>query len=244
MLQVSVDFQTRLRLACLLFCPTWSDWSSSISGNYFFAVKNCDKLYWTNWIETTSCATSDVIIRRRTCMDCDGDALEQNYCDATGHAVDENDCNHYWGNWTKWPCVTNGCNTVGERLRTRQCLYDEGREVTDVRLCSISNESAVMKEKCINTTIPAECLSQTSSETGNANINSIYFGIGVAVALIVILWILLIIVQYQRLKSTHFLSNDKANPKSTSYEYANATVKISEQSDNVSRPVEFSQHCK
>ena len=241
MLQVSVDFQTRLRLACLFFCPTWSDWSSSISGNYFFAVKNCDKLYWTNWIETTSCATSDVIIRRRTCMDCDGDALEQNYCDATGHAVDENDCNHYWGNWTKWPCVTNGCNTVGERVRTRQCLYDEGHESTDVRLCSSGNESAIMKEKCINTTIPAECLSQTSSGTSNSDIMGFYFGIGVAAALIVILCNLLVFMRYRRLKSSHFSPNNTANPNPTSYEFANATVKTSEQSDHLSQPFEFSQ---
>ena len=241
MLQVSVDFQTRLRLPCLVFCPIWSDWSSSVSGNYFFAVKNCDKLYWTSWIETTSCATSAVTIRRRACMDCDGDALEQKYCDATGHGVDENDCNHYWGDWTEGPCVTTGCNTVGERVRIRQCLYDEGREVTDVRLCFFSNESAIMQEKCINNTIPIECLSQTSSETGNADINSLYFGIGVAVALIVILCILLVIVRYYRLKSTHFLPNDITNQNPTSYEFANATVKISKQSDNVSQAVEFSQ---
>ena len=243
MLQVSVDFQTRLwRFCCLCILPAWTEWSSSISGNYFFAVKNCDKLYWTNWIETTSCSTSTVIIRRRTCMDCDGDALEQKYCDATGHAVDENDCNHYWGNWTEWPCVTTGCNTVGERVRTRQCLYDEGREVTDVRLCSNGNESAIMKKKCTNRTIPAECLSQTSSVTNNAEINKgFYFGIGVAVALIVILCILLVIMRYRRLKSTQFLPTNTANPNQSSYELANATVKVSEQSDNVSRAFDFSQ---
>ena len=137
-------------------------------------------------------------------MDCDGDAFEQRYCDATGHAVDENDCDYYCGNWTEKPCVTTGCNTVEERVRTRQCLYDEGREVADVRLCSISNESAIMKEKCINNTIPIERFFYTSSETGNADINSFCFGIGVAVALIVILCILLVIVRYPRLTSTHF----------------------------------------
>ena len=241
MLQVSVDFQTRLwPFCCFCIRPSWSEWSSSISGNYFFMVKNCDKLYYTSWIET-SCSTSTVTIRR-TCMDCDGDALEQKYCDATGHAVDKNDCNHYWGNWTEWPCVTTGYNTVGERVRTRQCLYDNGDESTDVRLCTNGNESAIMKEKCTNTTIPAECLSQTSSVTNNAEINKgFYFGIGVAVALIVILCILLVFMRYRRLKSTQFLPNNTANPNQSSYELTNATVKTSEQSDNVSRPFEFRQ---
>ena len=244
MLQVSVDFQTRLwRTCCFRFCRKWTDWSSTISGKYFFAVKNCDKLYWTSWIETTSCATSAVTIRRRTCMDCDGDALEQKYCDATGHAVDKNDCNHHWGNWTEESCVTTGCNTAGERVRTRQRLYVNGHEAADVRLCSNSNESAFMqKEECINTTIPAECLSQISSGTGNAHIMGFYLGIGVAVAMIVILCVLLVFARYRRLKSTHLPRNATAKTNQTSpYEFANASVKADEQSNDVSQPAEISQ---
>ena len=46
--------------------------------------------------------------------------------------VVENDCNHYGSNWTEGPCVTTGCDTEGERVRTRQCLYDDGRETNKV----------------------------------------------------------------------------------------------------------------
>ena len=148
---------------------------------------------------------------KRTCMDCDGDALEQKYCEATGIAVDKNECNHYWGKWTEGLCVTTGCNIVGERVVTRQCLYADEREANKVQLCSKSNESAVMKENCINNTIPNECLPQASPETGNSDNTGFYVGIGVAVALIVILCILLGIVIYRRHKPEDFSRTNISN---------------------------------
>ena len=224
----------------------WSDWIpwTDLPGTYFYSKRNCDKLYWTNWIETTNCASSSKIILKRSCADCDGDALEQKYCDATGHAVNKTTCNHFWGNWTEEPWVTTGCNTVGERVRTRQCLYDNGREAIDVGLCSDDHESAVMKEKCYsNSTIPVQCVTQSSSaETGNAVNMSFYVGIGVAVALIVILCILLVIMRYHRHKPAHFPPADIANPSQTSpYEFENVSIKTEQQSDDVLRPVEISQ---
>ena len=179
---------------------------------------------------------------KRSCVDCDGDAIEQKHCDATGHAANKTACNHYWGNWTEGPCVTTICNTEGERTKTRHCLYDEGSEAINVWLCFNGNRSAIMKEKCINSTIPAECLSQISSETGSAENKRFYVGIGVVFALIVILCILLVFVRYSCHKSNHFPSIDTANLNQTSpYKFTNATVKTSEQSGNVFQLVELSQ---
>ena len=223
----------------------WSNWIqwTDLSGSYFYSKRNCDKLYWTNWIETTNCASSSKIILKRSCADCDGDALEQKYCDATGHAVNKTTCSHFWGNWIEEPCVTTDCNTVGDRVRTRQCLYDNGREAIDVGLCSVGYESAVMNEKCNNLTIPVECVTQSSlSGTGNTVAMGFYVGIGVAVALIVILCILLVVMRYHRHKPAHFPPADKANPRQTSpYEFENVSVTTEHQSDNVPRPVKTIQ---
>ena len=216
-------------------------WKYLATGENSYLRKNCEKLYWTNWIKTTNCATSLRIMSRRSCVDCDGDALEQKICDATGRAVEEADCNNFWGNWTEGLCVTTSCTTVGELVRTRLCLYDEGLEAINVMLCSNGNQSAIMSEECINATIPAECLPQTSSGTGDSNNMGFYIGIRVAVALIVVLCILHVLVRYQRHKSPQFPPNNTANPNLPSYEFANATVKTSQDLDNVSRPVELSQ---
>ena len=222
----------------------WSDWTFwKTTGENSYLKKNCDKLYWTNWIATSTCETSSHIMRKRTCMDCDGDALEQIYCDATGDAVAKKNCNHYWGDWTKGHCVTTGCNTEGERVVIRQCLYDDGREANKVQMCSASNESAIMKEKCINNTIPVECLSQTSPDTGVADNIGFYIGIGVAVALIVILCTLLTITRCRRHKPGHFPPTVIANPTvSSTCSSTNSTKKTNEQSDNnASQPTEINQ---
>ena len=104
-------------------------------------------------------------MHRRSCVDCDGDALEQKLCDATGPLKKRTDCIHFWGSCTEGLCITTGCNSVGERVRTRQRSYNEGLVAIDVMLCSDGNESAIIAEECINATIPAECLPQSSSGT-------------------------------------------------------------------------------
>ena len=222
----------------------WSTWANNkLLSKFFYVKKNCDKFYWTNWIATSTCEASSHIIRKRTCMDCEGDALEQEYCNATGQAVDENDCNHYWGNWFEGPCITTGCNTVGERIRTRQCLYGDAHKATKVQLCFNGNESAIMKQECINNTIPDKCEPQTSPGTGNAGNTGFYVGIGVAVALIVILCILLVFVRSRRLKATDFLSDNSAklNFSSFCYGFANFAVKADKQSDGVLQSAEVSE---
>ena len=239
-LKMKINRETR---NWLILQRKWSQWANTKSvSEYSYLRKNCNKLYWTNWIDTTNCESSSSITFKRSCADCDGDALEQMYCDATGHAEDKNDCNHYWSNWTEEPCVTTGCNIEGERVKTRQCLYGDGRETNKVQLCSKSNESSVMKENCMNNTIPDECESQVLQRAGNRDNTSLYIGIGVAVALIVILCILLVIVRYRRLKSTHFPPKAKTNTNQTfPNKFANTTIKADQQSNDVPRPDDVSQ---
>ena len=222
----------------------WYSWQSWVDrGIYSYLDKNCNILYWTNWIETKNCATSSQTTLRRSCADCNGEALEQIHCDATGHAVNETDCNHYWTNWTEEPCVTTGCKTVGKRVKTRKCLYgNEGQEATKVQLCSNSNESAIMTEECINTTIPDECVPQSSSKIGNADNMGFYVGIGVAVTLIVILCILLVVVRYRRLKATYMPPDNSTKPNlSYPYDFENFTVKTNKQLNDAARATEVSQ---
>ena len=216
----------------------WHDWSNwKPVSEFSHLMKDCNKLHWTNWIETTNCETSPNITFKRSCVDCDGDALEQKYCDATGQAILEKKCNHYWGTWTEGTCVTTGCNSIGEQVITRQCLYNDGLEAATVWLCSNGNESAVLKQKCTNNIIPGECKPQSSSGTGNSDNTGFYVGIGVAVALIVILCILLIFVRHRRLKAADFPSDNLAKPNfSFPYGFTNFTVKADKQSNDVPRP--------
>ena len=240
-LKIAVWYRNRYWIGPILGLSDWSSWAER--GNYFYLEKNCNKLYWTNWIEKTNCATSSQITLLRSCADCDGDALEQKYCDATGEAIDETDCYHYWGNWTEGLCVTTGCNTVGERVKTRKCLFgDEGQEANKVQLCFHGNESAIIKEECINTTTPDECVLQSSPRTSISDNTGFYVGIGVAVALIVILCILLAVKRYRRLKAPNLPPDNLTKPNlSYSYRFTNFRVKADKQSNDVARATEVSQ---
>jgi len=193
----------------------WSRWTN---GNYSFLKKNCDKLYWTNWIETANCKTSTHMKFRRSCIDCDGDTLEQRYCDANSHAVIENECNHYWSEWVEGNCFTSACNLTGERLKTRQCLYSRN-EVSDSALCSKNNESAIATETCTNTTLSVQCTQQNSS--CHSSKTDLYIGIGVAVPLIMIIFIILALIRYYRLKIAKILLRNKTKLNtSTTCEFA------------------------
>ena len=63
-------------------------------------------------------------------------------------------------------------NTMKEQVRTRKCLYGDGSETNNTRLCS--NESAIITEqKCLDAT------KKSSTKKLNANNNIIYIGVAV-----------------------------------------------------------------
>ena len=168
-------------------------------GEVAYLYKNCDKLYWTNWIETTNCNSSRNWDYVRHCENCDRDKVDEKYCD--GNSTVQEDCQPVWGEWNEeGPCVVTGCNpTTGERVKRRKCLYGDGSETINYELCS--NNSEIVTEQCTNNTLPNNCTADTSSATESDNTSLYeYIGIGVALVLIVILCLLLAVVLYRRQK--------------------------------------------
>ena len=174
--------------------------------NFTYVYKNCDKLYWTNWIETTNCSISHETNYVRICADCDSDSVDEKYCN--GNPTMQDDCQPTRGAFIKdGPCVVTGCNpNAGEQIKRRECIYDDGSEATNPKLCS--NQSTRVVEQCINNTLPIECTAHTSPATDVEN-TSLYIGIGVALALIVIFCIVLAVVLYHLQK---YRKNSTPNP--------------------------------
>ena len=120
----------------------WTQWT--FFDNVPLLLKNCDKLYWTSWVEKTTCTLSLQKLYSRSCVDCDNHRVHYNYCDAD-HTKQEN-CNHFWSEWTEGPCVLTACNSRGELTKNRQCLFGDNKEASD-HLCS--NSLTVLKEDCL-----------------------------------------------------------------------------------------------
>ena len=163
-------------------------------GEFTYLYKNCDKLYWTNWIETALCSSTRHKHSIRHCEDCDGDRVDDKYCyrNSTMHE----DCQPTWGTWIEErPCVVTSCDsTAGEQIKRRECVYGDGSKATNYQLCS--NHVEIVTEQCSNYALPIECTADTSSATQTDN-TSLRIGIGVAVALIVLLYILLAVALYR-----------------------------------------------
>ena len=142
----------------------------NLLGEVTYLYKNCDKLYWTNWIETTNCSLSRHRDNVRYCEDCDGDEVDEKHC--SGISTVQEDCLPIWSEWIEeGPCVVTGCNpTTGERGKRRQCLYGDGSATMNHELCS--NDLTMVKEQCTNNILPMEC---------STNTTSLYIGIGVGI---------------------------------------------------------------
>ena len=188
---------------------TWFGWSESKRlGEFVYLIKNCDKLYWTAWTEMSNCSTLHRSIYTRQCVDCDGEAVNATYCDGDESKYIE--CHHFWSEWAVMgQCNVIGCNSTGNRIRKRQCLYGEGIEATNVQLCSTYlNESSVLIEQCDNTNLALNC---TQSTSNTSNFNGFYVGIGVVATLIFALFISLAVLNYFRHKNDKSISNDVTN---------------------------------
>ena len=178
-------------------------------GNFTYVYKNCDKLYWTNWIETTNCSLSRERNYVRICADCDSDSVDKKYCD--GNSTMQEDCLPTWGAYIdEGPCVVTGCDpNAGEQIKRRECKYGDGSVSTNPELCS--NQSTRVAEQCTNNSLPIECTPHTSSATEFDN-TSLYIIIGIALVLIVILCIVLAVVLYRRRKYQKNSTPNQINP--------------------------------
>ena len=175
----------------------------------YYVYKNCDKLCWTNWIETTNCSISHEKNYVRICADCDSDSADEKFCN--GNPTMQDDCQPTWGAFIKdGPCVVTGCNpNAGEQIKRRECIYDDGSAAKNPKLCS--NQSTRVAEQCTNYTLLIECTAHTSSATEFDNM-CLYIGIGVALALIVIFCIVLAVALYLRRKYRTNSTPNQINP--------------------------------
>ena len=162
----------------------WAQWEET--GQFSFLFKNCNKLYWSSWTETSNCTLSAQTTFARSCVDCDGDGVQPKYCE--GNFTKQTQCQPLWGAWGEaGPCKLIACNSTGERVRSRLCLYGDGSEPADSQLCS--NQSSIVKEQCAgDAKQQATACQQTQSAGGGQSANtSVYVGIGIAVLLILAL---------------------------------------------------------
>ena len=121
----------------------WSEWLPLDVLTY--EEKNCDKLYWSTWTQTSNCTLSSHIRYVRLCLDCDENEIARNYC--IGSTTKQNVCRPIWSEWSEMePCIIIGCNKTGNRFRRRKCLYGDGSEASNAKLCS--NQSSVITETC------------------------------------------------------------------------------------------------
>ena len=154
---VKVSWRDRKK-SKLLGISIWSKWSEwSELGEFVYLNKNCDKLFWTSWIEISNCSTSSNSIYARQCVDCDGELANARYC--AGNQSMKCECQYAWSDWaTKETCNVTNCNSTGKRIKRRVCLYGEGNKTADVQFCrSYSHESNVMMEQCDVDNFPGRC---------------------------------------------------------------------------------------
>ena len=185
----------------------WTSWT--FLGSFLYLHKNCDRIYWSNWIETSNCKNSSKINYKRSPKDCDGDEISNIYLAES--STKSKDCNHFWSNWVDESCVAIGCNSTGQRVRRRQCLYENVGESADFHLCS--NQSAVMTEQCNTISNSSECEFTSSPSTPNSAVYYIIIGVVVVFLIFIIATLTLCWIRKKR------LSNQNSSSDSVSIEH-------------------------
>ena len=175
------------------YYDAWSSWT--YLANLVFSKTNCESLHLTQWVQTSNCLTSPNLVYARNCTDCDGDYIDTRYCNEI--SLSQVPCRHAWSEWTKGDCVSSRCNSSGERVRTRNCLYGNGSEALNVQLCS--DESPNITEPCVANITTNDCNFYTHHTDVGSNVG-LSVGIGAAFALLVVLTVLLTCVIYSRRK--------------------------------------------
>ena len=166
-------------------------------------------------------------VRRRKCLYGDGTNETSNFqlClnqisvkSEKCHSTQQKDeCQVHWSGWDEIePCLVYGCNTTGERVRRRKCLYKDETEAYDIQLCS--NQSTTMRELCVNTTYSEKCQQSLANNTTN-NVG-IFVGIGTTVVLLAVVCIAFAISKHYRNKVEQLPSNYVMYQNSSVFESA------------------------
>ena len=131
---------------CESGCDSLSD-QSDILVSFVYTNKNCNIMNFSNWTRTTSCSSTQKSEYTRSCLDCDNDRVDQNFC--FGNPEKYEKCQLIWSEWSEaGPCVISGCNSTGVRIKTKKCLYEDGSEASSAQLCS-NKSSTIMREECV-----------------------------------------------------------------------------------------------
>ena len=164
---------------------SWTAWSVwKCLEEFFFLNKNCEKLYWTNWVETSNCENSVQTTFTRNCTDCYNDTINQQYCN--GNATMQVTCQPMWSEWGEaGNCISLLCNTTGEQIRTRKCLYGDGSEASNVQLCSEGSPN--MTESCVTSTVDCEVNTNTDSVGNNL---ALYVSVGVSCFVVIVIFVM------------------------------------------------------
>ena len=161
--------------------PSWSTW---VTRN--FSATNCN-------LTEESTKTWDCFFENKT------KAFSANLC--LKNLKNANiSCKPKWGNlkvlcrpfWSKWmtgTCFGVNCNSTGERVRTRNCLYGDGSKSSTIKLCS--NQSSIKTEQCI--TDFSNCSYVQSASHAKESSFLINFGISVTICIISIVIIIIVI---------------------------------------------------
>ena len=168
-----------------------------VTSSFNYNNKNCDKAYWTSWSQMTNCSNSRSRVFTRIAKDCDQIPFPSNYHINRYLKKKEEPYQPLWSEWVTVFCNSTN-NTMKEQVRTRKCLYGDGNETNNTRLCS--NQSAIITEK--------KCLDATTMQTAHQitqrtceNINQIIFlliVISVVLALMLIISIVIFVIAWKR----------------------------------------------
>ena len=199
----------------------WSSWSFFAKIPYLF--ENCNKLYWSNWLETSNCKSSSHKNYARWCTDCDGFVVDKHFC--AGNTTKSVFCRPSWGEWSETRCCSiTGIALRGERIRTRKCLYVNGSEAFHVKQCS--DQSPIMTEQCYKNVNTSLCNCQEemlSLFPSTGNMSGLYFGIGFIIPVVLVLCIVLVLVKYRRCIAKKLFFHIEANRISSPLDLAVTT---------------------
>ena len=125
----------------------------------------------------------------RIAKDCDQIPFPNNYRVNGYLKKKEEPCQPLWSEWVTIFCNSTN-NTMKEQVRTRKCLYGDGSETNNARLCS--NQSAIITEQKCSVATTMQTAHQVTRRTAE-HINQINFLPIVISAVLVLILIILVV---------------------------------------------------
>ena len=170
-------------------CASTTQVIPPVTSSFNYNNKNCDKAYWTSWSQVKNCSNSKLLVFTRIAKDCDQIPFPSKYCVNGYLKKKEEPCQPLWSDWVTIFCNSTN-NTMKEQVRTRKCLYGDGSETNNARLCS--NQSAIITEQKCSVATTMRTAHQITRRTAE-HINQINFLPIVISAVLVLILIILVV---------------------------------------------------